>query len=92
MVRVTSTLDRYQRIAAFYDLLDYPFEQGRYRHLRPQLFEGLSGRILDAGVGTGRNPPTTYRMRTSSALTSARRCWRVRGNGPNGSGVRSIFA
>jgi ubiquinone/menaquinone biosynthesis C-methylase UbiE len=54
---VTSTLDRYQRIAAVYDLLDYAFEQGRYRHLRPQLFEGLSGRLLDAGVGTGRNIP-----------------------------------
>src|SRR5215204_3478958 len=54
---MTSALGRYQRIAAFYDLLDYPFEQWRYRHIRPQLFEGLSGRILDAGVGTGRNIP-----------------------------------
>lgn len=52
-----STLDRYQRIAPLYDLLDLPFEYGRYRHIRPQLFEGLSGRILDAGVGTGRNIP-----------------------------------
>jgi ubiquinone/menaquinone biosynthesis C-methylase UbiE len=50
-------LDRYQRIAPLYDILDYPFEQGRYRHIRPQLFQGLSGRILDAGVGTGRNIP-----------------------------------
>ncbi len=54
---MTSNLDRYQRIAALYDVLDYPFEQGRYRHIRPQLFEGLSGQILDAGVGTGRNIP-----------------------------------
>jgi ubiquinone/menaquinone biosynthesis C-methylase UbiE len=54
---VTSNLDRYQRIAPFYDLLDLPFEHGRYRHIRPQLFQGLSGRILDAGVGTGRNVP-----------------------------------
>jgi ubiquinone/menaquinone biosynthesis C-methylase UbiE len=52
---LTSLLDRYQRIAPFYDLLDLPFEYGRYRHIRPLLFEGLSGRILDAGVGTGRN-------------------------------------
>lgn len=52
---MTSLLDRYQRIAGLYDLLDLPFEYGRYRHIRPQLFEGLSGRILDAGVGTGRN-------------------------------------
>jgi ubiquinone/menaquinone biosynthesis C-methylase UbiE len=57
MARVTSTLDRYQRIAPFYDLLDFPFEYGRYRKIRPLLFTGLSGLILDAGVGTGRNFP-----------------------------------
>ncbi len=45
----------YRRVARFYDILDYPFEFGRYQVLRPQLFAGLSGRILDAGVGTGRN-------------------------------------
>ncbi len=50
-----STLDRYQRIAPFYDLLDLPFEHRRYRRIRPELFQGLSGRLLDAGVGTGRN-------------------------------------
>jgi ubiquinone/menaquinone biosynthesis C-methylase UbiE len=49
--------ERYERIAPFYDLLDYPFEQKRYRHIRPQLFAGLDGHILDAGVGTGRNIP-----------------------------------
>ncbi len=47
----------YRRIAAIYDLLDLPFEYGRYRALRPVLFAGLSGTILDAGVGTGRNMP-----------------------------------
>jgi ubiquinone/menaquinone biosynthesis C-methylase UbiE len=54
---VTSTLERYQRIAPFYDLLDLPFEYRRYRKIRPLLFAGLAGRILDAGVGTGRNFP-----------------------------------
>jgi ubiquinone/menaquinone biosynthesis C-methylase UbiE len=57
-----SNLERYQRIAPFYDLLDLPFEYGRYRKIRPLLFKSLSGRLLDAGVGTGRNfpfyPPT----------------------------------
>ena len=48
-------LERYQRIARFYDLLDAPFEHGRYRHIRPLMFQGLSGRILYAGIGTGRN-------------------------------------
>jgi ubiquinone/menaquinone biosynthesis C-methylase UbiE len=52
-----SNFDRYQRIAWAYDLLDFPFEYGRYRKIRPQIFRGLSGRILDAGVGTGRNFP-----------------------------------
>lgn len=48
---------RYDRIAPFYDILDLPFEFGRYRALRPQLFQGISGAILDAGVGSGRNMP-----------------------------------
>jgi len=52
-----SNFERYQRIAWAYDLLDLPFEYGRYRKIRPQMFRGLSGRILDAGVGTGRNFP-----------------------------------
>jgi ubiquinone/menaquinone biosynthesis C-methylase UbiE len=47
----------YQRIARWYDLLDAPFERKRYQPLRPLLFEGLKGRILDAGIGTGRNIP-----------------------------------
>jgi ubiquinone/menaquinone biosynthesis C-methylase UbiE len=52
-----SNFERYQRIAWAYDLLDLPFEYGRYRKIRPQMFHGLLGRILDAGVGTGRNFP-----------------------------------
>jgi len=52
-----SNLERYERIAAFYDFLDFPFEYYRYRKMRPLLFEGLSGQLLDAGVGTGRNFP-----------------------------------
>jgi len=47
----------YQRIARWYDFFDSPFERKRYRPIRPMVFEGLSGRILDAGVGTGCNIP-----------------------------------
>jgi ubiquinone/menaquinone biosynthesis C-methylase UbiE len=54
---VSSNLDRYERIAPLYDLLDLPFEYRRYSQIRPLLFQGLAGRILDAGVGTGRNIP-----------------------------------
>src|SRR5215831_12111209 len=56
-IEVTSNFDRYQRIAPSYDLLDLPFEYGRYRRIRALLFEGLDGRLLDAGAGTGRNFP-----------------------------------
>jgi ubiquinone/menaquinone biosynthesis C-methylase UbiE len=52
---MTTSTWRYQRIAPLYDLLDLPFERWRYRSLRPMLFEGLSGHLLDAGIGTGRN-------------------------------------
>lgn len=47
----------YTHIARLYDLLDLPFEHGRYRPIRRMLFAGVGGRILDAGVGTGRNMP-----------------------------------
>jgi ubiquinone/menaquinone biosynthesis C-methylase UbiE len=57
MAEPLSNRARYERIAPFYDLLDLPFEYGRYRHIRPLLFEGLAGRLLDAGVGAGRNFP-----------------------------------
>jgi hypothetical protein len=50
-----SNFERYERIAWVYDLFDLPY--GRYRKIRPLLFWGLSGRILEAGVGTGRNFP-----------------------------------
>jgi len=50
-----TNFQRYRRIARFYDLLDLPLERKRHRPLRPLMFQGLSGHILDAGVGTGRN-------------------------------------
>ena len=52
---MTSKQPIYDRIALWYDFLDRPFERRRYQPIRPQLFAGLSGAILDAGVGTGRN-------------------------------------
>lgn len=52
---MTTNVERYQRIAPVYDLLDLPFEMRRYRALRPLLFDGLDGHLLDAGIGTGRN-------------------------------------
>jgi ubiquinone/menaquinone biosynthesis C-methylase UbiE len=46
---------KYDRIARIYDLLDLPFEFRRYQPVRKIMFEGVRGRVLDAGVGTGRN-------------------------------------
>ncbi len=48
---------KYDHIARVYDILELPFEYGRYRALRRRVFEGLSGTVLDVGVGTGRNMP-----------------------------------
>jgi ubiquinone/menaquinone biosynthesis C-methylase UbiE len=51
------TEQRYQRIAPLYDVLDGPFEWLRYRPLRRLLCGSASGRVFEAGVGTGRNLP-----------------------------------
>ena len=45
---------KYNITAMFYDLLDYPWER-IYRQWRPHLLGDLSGNVLEAGVGTGRN-------------------------------------
>jgi len=71
---VTSNVERYQRIAPVYDLLDLPFERRRYRALRPLLFRGMAGRLLDAGVGTGRNCEFTRQLRWFPGSTPAPRC------------------
>lgn len=45
---------KYNITAMFYDVLDYPWERV-YREWRPKLLGNLRGKILEAGVGTGRN-------------------------------------
>ncbi len=47
-------LKRYAVTAWFYDMLDYPWEL-QYRKWRPRLLGDVSGEVLEAGVGTGRN-------------------------------------
>lgn len=46
--------NKYKFTAFFYDALDYPWER-IYRQWRPMLAGDLRGKILEAGVGTGRN-------------------------------------
>ena len=48
---------KFDRTSQFYNLVDWPFERFRYRKIRKRIWEGLSGNILDAGVGTGCNIP-----------------------------------
>jgi len=45
---------KYNITAYFYDILDYPWER-IYRQWRPNLVGDIRGRVLEAGVGTGRN-------------------------------------
>jgi demethylmenaquinone methyltransferase/2-methoxy-6-polyprenyl-1,4-benzoquinol methylase len=45
---------KYDITAWFYDILDFPWEL-QYRRWRPGLLEDVRGRVLEAGVGTGRN-------------------------------------
>lgn len=47
-------LDRYEVMALFYDILDFPWEL-RYKRWRPDLVADVRGEVLEAGVGTGRN-------------------------------------
>jgi phosphatidylethanolamine/phosphatidyl-N-methylethanolamine N-methyltransferase len=47
----------YDRIAPIYDLLDGFYEWSWKRGLRCRLFRHARGRLLDVGVGTGRNIP-----------------------------------
>jgi ubiquinone/menaquinone biosynthesis C-methylase UbiE len=45
---------KYNITAMFYDVLDYPWERV-YRQWRPAILSDLRGKVLEAGVGTGRN-------------------------------------
>lgn len=53
----TRGLERKYRVTAhLYDILDWPWER-MYRTWRPTIVGDLTGRVLEAGVGTGRNLP-----------------------------------
>lgn len=45
---------KYRLTARVYDILDWPWEL-QYRKWRPEILADLGGRVLEAGVGTGRN-------------------------------------
>jgi ubiquinone/menaquinone biosynthesis C-methylase UbiE len=47
----------YHTTAAWYDVWDAPYERLAYAAWRPLICGGVTGDVLDAGVGTGRNLP-----------------------------------
>ncbi len=47
-------LEKYNFTAWLYDILDFPWEL-QYRKWRPALVGDVSGEVIEAGVGTGRN-------------------------------------
>lgn len=47
----------YNRNAPLFDLIDAPMEAIFFRPWRPLLFRDLHGKVLEVGVGTGRNFP-----------------------------------
>jgi ubiquinone/menaquinone biosynthesis C-methylase UbiE len=53
--QAAETFRKYERIAPVYDALDAVYEYSWKQKLRHEVFAGLSGDVLDAGVGTGCN-------------------------------------
>jgi ubiquinone/menaquinone biosynthesis C-methylase UbiE len=50
-----SVASKYNRIAPFYELIDLPLELLFFRRWRKEALSGLSGKVLEVGVGTGKN-------------------------------------
>ena len=50
-----SVVSKYNRISEIYDLIESPMEFFFYGRWREEALSNLSGRILEVGVGTGRN-------------------------------------
>lgn len=48
---------RYNRASLTYDVMEWPIERMAFRHWRRALLHNLWGRVLEVGVGTGKNLP-----------------------------------
>ncbi len=51
------TRRRYDRIARFYDLMEWLVETSLFKNFRGDTIKNLQGNILEVGVGTGKNLP-----------------------------------
>jgi demethylmenaquinone methyltransferase/2-methoxy-6-polyprenyl-1,4-benzoquinol methylase len=54
-ISTMSAVSKYNRIAPIYELIDLPLELFFFRKWRKEALSGLSGKILEIGVGSGRN-------------------------------------
>ncbi|WP_292466196.1 methyltransferase domain-containing protein [Methanolobus sp.] len=52
---IMSIISKYNRFSYVYDLMEIPIEFLWYRKWRKKMFSGLSGRVLEVGIGTGKN-------------------------------------
>ncbi|MDW7733491.1 MAG: class I SAM-dependent methyltransferase [Methanolobus sp.] len=50
-----SIISKYNRFSYVYDLMEIPVEHIRYAKWRKEFLSGLSGKVLEIGVGTGKN-------------------------------------
>lgn len=65
-VSAMSSISKYNRIAPVYEVLDLPLELFFFRKWRKETLSGLSGKILEIGIGSGRN----LKYYSSSALVT----------------------
>jgi demethylmenaquinone methyltransferase/2-methoxy-6-polyprenyl-1,4-benzoquinol methylase len=54
-ISTMSAVSKYNRIAPVYELIDLPLELFFFRKWRKEALSGLSGKVLEIGVGSGRN-------------------------------------
>lgn len=52
---IMSAASKYNRISPIYELIDLPLEFPFFRRWRKEALSGLSGKVLEIGVGSGRN-------------------------------------
>jgi ubiquinone/menaquinone biosynthesis C-methylase UbiE len=57
MEETLKTKRRYNRQAFLYDLMEWPMEKALFSNWRRQLLTQVRGKVLEIGVGTGKNLP-----------------------------------
>ena len=54
-IHLMSSASKYNRIAPIYEFIDLPLEFPYFRKWRKEALSGLNGKVLEVGIGTGRN-------------------------------------